>query len=899
MFGALGLALCAFGTAHAQAKFSFATTPGQLPKTVVPTRYTLSVVPNPKTLTFTGWEAVDINVKAPTKTIVLNELGLAVSKAELGPVLRTGNQLSLLASSQKRTVPSIKADDAAQTLTLTFPKIVAPGAYSLTINYTGKVGLQSQGLFAVKYLTPAGKPKLMFGTQMEPTDARRMFPCWDEPAFKATYQLTVTVPKTFMAVSNTPITLELPLANGLKQVRFAQTPPMASYLVVLCAGEFEAITGQAAGVKLRVVTTEGKKAQGAYAMSVMEKILPYYNQYFGVKYPLPKLDLIAVPGGFQGAMENWGGITYNENIILYDPKTSSEGTKQTIFNVVSHETAHQWSGDLVTMAWWDNLWLNEGFASWMADKASDHFNPEWHVLDRAVAQKDDILESDSYTTTHPIQQAVTDPAQAAAAFDEITYQKGEAVIRMFENYLGPDVFQAGIQKYMQARKYSSSTTADLWDALGSASGKPMAQIAAGWTEQPGFPVVLAHAVPGGGVLLSQERFTVDTSNPPPETWQVPIAYTLAAAPRHITLHVGETPMGTVLLADTATIPMRDIYHVLLNTGDKGFYRVQYAPALFAPLAANVETLAPTDRIGLLGDTWALAKVGRVPVNSFLDLADHTRTDTDLAVNSQTFGSLFEIYGLERGQPGRAAFAAYLRGVLAPRFASIGWDAGPNESSDTTLLRSSLIGELGALGDPGVIAEARKRFAAYVKDQSTLPANLIGPTLGIVGRYADQAAYSQLLTLAQTTPDYRQKLRFYGALSGALNPSLAGQTLNLTLSPQLATVPQAGLRLIQGVAFSGEQPDLALSFFQAHQAALFANQDALTRVFAVPALYSAFSDNAHADALVAYAKASLPPDAAPQIAKTVARIRAAAALKTRLLPAVDKWVAARGKTASTR
>jgi len=880
MFGALGLALCAFGTAHAEAKFSFATTPGQLPKTVVPTNYALFVEPDPKTLMFNGTEQVTINVKAPTKTITLNELGLTVKKVSLAS-----------AQVSKPLVPIVKTDDAVQTLTLTFPRTIAPGVYALGINYDGKVGLQSQGLFAVKYLTPAGKPKLMFGTQMEPTDARRMFPCWDEPAFKATYQLSAVVPQSFMAVSNTPITREKPLANGIKQVTFATTPPMASYLVVLCAGEFEAYTGQAAGVKLRVLTTEGKKAQGAYAMSVMEKILPYYNQYFGVKYPLPKLDLIAVPGGFQGAMENWGGITYNENIILYDPKTSSEGTKRTIFNVVSHETAHQWSGDLVTMAWWDNLWLNEGFASWMADKASDHFNPEWHVLENAVAQKDSILESDSYTTTHPIQQAVSDPTQAAAAFDEITYQKGEAVIRMFENYLGPDVFQAGIQRYMRARKYSSSTTADLWDALGQASGKPMAQIAAGWTEQPGFPVVLAHSVPGGGILLSQERFTVDTSSPKPEFWQVPIAYDAV---------IGNTSpkTQTVLLTQSgATLPASVGNEVALNAGDRGFYRVQYAPALFAPLAAHVESLPPADRIGLLGDTWALAKVGRVPVANFLDLADATRTDPSLAVNSQALGSLEEIDALQKGQPGRAAFQAYLRGILAPRFASVGWDAHAGDSSDTTLLRSTLIGELGALGDPGVIAEARKRFAAYVKDPNTLPANLIGPTLGIVGRYADQTAYNQLLTLAQTTPDYRQKVRFLGALSGALDPKFAQQTLNLALSPQLATVPQAGLQLIAGVAFSGEQPDLALSFFGQHQAALLANQDALVKVFAVPRLYSVFSDNAHADELVAYAKASLPADAAPQIAKTVSRIRAAAALKARLLPDVDKWVTTHGKIAS--
>ncbi len=882
----LALLLSAAAAVHAQTpqnKFSFATTPGQLPKTVVPTHYTLTLAPDPKTLTFTGAETVSINVSAPSPTITLNQLGLAVTSATLQGAKNT-----------PALAPAVKTDDTAQTLTLTFPRPVAPGAYTLALRYSGKVGDQSQGLFAVKYTTPAGTPKLMFGTQMEPTDARRMFPGWDEPAFKATYQMTAVVPSTFMAVSNTPIVKETSLPGGLKSVSFAPTPPMASYLVVLCAGEFEAYTGEAAGVKLRVVTTEGKKAQGAYAMSVMEKILPYYNQYFGVKYPLPKLDLIAVPGGFQGAMENWGGITYNESIILYDPKTSSEATKQTIFNVVSHETAHQWSGDLVTMAWWDNLWLNEGFASWMADKASDHFNPQWHVLDLAVYQKDAILDSDSYTTTHPIQQAVADPTQADAAFDEITYQKGEAVIRMFETYLGPDVFEAGIQKYMAAHKYSNTTTADLWDALGAASGKPMAQIAAGWTEQPGFPVVLAAPAADRALTLTQQRFTVDTASPAPETWQVPVAY----AP---TTTTGDALASTTLLGDRpATIKPGGANDgpLKLNAGNKGFYRVQYAPALFKPLAQQVETLAPADRVGLLGDTWALAKVGRVSVADYLDLVQSARADTNLSVNAQILGSLGEIHTLERGQSGQAAYESYLRGILAPRFAAVGWDARPGESSDTALLRSSLITNLGDLGDPAILAEARRRFAAYVKDPNSLPADLIGPVLGIVARYADQPTYDQIHALAQHATDYRQKQRFYAALTAAHDPKLAQESQNQAQT-ELAAVPTASLQMIAGVAFRGEQPDLALAFFQKNQDALMAHQDALTRVFAVPTLYGAFSDAAHADALESYAKANLPPDAAPQIAKTAARIRFDAALKARALPDVDRWVAAQGKTASAR
>ncbi len=446
--------------AQAEAGFSFAKTPGQLPKTVVPVHYALALTPDTSALTFTGQESVDLTVLAPTRCLVLNQIGLTVSGA------------SLSAPHSHVAAPTVKTDNAAQTLTLTFPQTLRPGAYRLQIAYRGKIGLQAQGLYALNYQTAHGT-KRMLATMMEPTDARRMFPGWDEPAFRATFQLSAVVPQKFLAVSNMPVTQETPLPNGLKRVSFARTPPMASYLVVLAAGELEAVSGEVDGVKLRVITTAGKKAQGRYALGVLKQILPYYNAYFGVKYPLPKLDLIAVPGGFGGAMENWGGIVFNESTLLFDPAMSSEADKRYIYGIVSHETAHQWFGDLVTMAWWDNLWLNEGFASWMENKAPDHFHPEWRLWESAAGGKSDVMESDASRATHPVQQPVKDPVQAAAAFDDITYIKGAAVIRMLEAYLGEAPFRAGIRRYMAAHQYSNTTAADLWDALGAASGKPV------------------------------------------------------------------------------------------------------------------------------------------------------------------------------------------------------------------------------------------------------------------------------------------------------------------------------------------------------------------------------------------------------------------------------------------
>ena len=299
---------------------------------------------------------------------------------------------------------------------------------------------------------------------------------------------------------------------------------MSSYLVVLCAGEFDAIEGEQDGVKLRVVTTKGKAEQGRYALESAAKILHYYNEYFGVPYPLPKLDLIALPGGFGGAMENWGGITYYESVLLFDPKTSATSTKQDVFAVIAHEMAHQWFGDLVTMAWWDNLWLNEGFASWMGSKCTDHFNPDWKEwLRRSVRairhppgrfrRKTSAMQSDARSTTHPVQQPIKTEAEANSAFDEITYRKGRSIIRMLESFLGADVFRDGIRKYIAAHKYSNTTTADLWDALTEVSGKPIGEIAPAWTEQPGFPLVKL-ARDGSSLHLAQERFTVHFENPP-------------------------------------------------------------------------------------------------------------------------------------------------------------------------------------------------------------------------------------------------------------------------------------------------------------------------------------------------------------------------------------------------
>ena len=495
--------------ARAETPFNFETTPGKLPKDVVPVRYDLSLAPNVEQRTFTGEETVTVDFKKATNRCVLNASDLAITSAQL-----TSSDGDLIK-------PTVALDAEAQTCTLTFPAEVPAGRYQLALTFRGKINSDGGGLFASTYTDYDNKPATMLCTQMEPTDARRMFPCWDEPSFRAKFHLVVhNVSTLWTAVSNMPGSRG-PVMDGVASWTFPDTPPMASYLVVLAIGDFGTLEGKADGVPIRIVAPRGRVQDGQYALESAEKILHYYDDYFGVKFPLPKLDLIAVSGGgsFGGAMENWGGIVFAESALLYDPATTSQSQQERIFEVIAHEMAHQWFGDLVTMAWWDNLWLNEGFAEWMGESTTDHFNPDWQYWSNIAQNKNEALTSDALSTTHPIQQPVATEMDAERAFDEITYNKGQAFIRMLENYLGHDKFRDGLRTYMKAHAYGNTTTADLWAALNAATGEPVSDIAANWTEQPGFPLVSV-AVDGSkpdALDLTQRRFTVHDP-PPPRPW---------------------------------------------------------------------------------------------------------------------------------------------------------------------------------------------------------------------------------------------------------------------------------------------------------------------------------------------------------------------------------------------
>jgi len=877
-FYLLSLLLFAAGVIRAAADqpFEFAATPGKLPKDIVPRHYAIEIQPDLEKFSFRGSVIVDLEVLKPAKEIVLNAHDLEITKA------------TLLGKSEVALQP--KLDLGKQTVSFKLPQILQPGAYRLALEFTGLIGEQAQGLFYVKYNAPSGK-KVMLGTQMEATDARRMFPCWDEPVFRATFDLSVRLPMKFKAYSNMPVKSEIAMGYyGLKEVKFATTPAMASYLVVLVAGELEEISGESEGVKIRVITTEGKSEQGRYALAATEELLKYYDDYFGIKYPLPKLDQIAIPGGFSGAMENWGGITYNESLLLYDPKTSSEQTKRDIYVDIAHEMSHQWFGNLVTMAWWNNLWLNEGFATWMEVKATDHFNPGWQMLLGAASDTSAVMSGDAHHTTHPIQQAVNNESEADDAFDSITYQKGGAILRMLEDYLGPEVFRRGVHHYLNAHLYANATTADLWAALEKESQKPIHAICAGWTEQPGLPMisVKADCVDGKeAVTLEQKRFTVRDPQATPLQWEIPV--TLGAVRQPAAPPDAETRY--LLRKKSAKVTLPDCDGILkANFGDTGYYRVLYSPALFAKLQQNLNELPAADRLDLLNDSWAMVEAERASAADYFALVGALRDEHTLAIWDEILSTLYLIDALEQKQPGRAAFQAYACALLRPQFQRLGWERQPGESDNDELLRTKIISALGRFGDQAIIAEAKTRFAKFMATPESLSSDLRPAVLKIAGRYSDETIYNQLHELAIHATGTEEQNLCYSALASALDPQLAEKTLAISLTDE--TVPQETTDLVIQVADNGEQPELAWEFARRNIQALIAKVDSSSRNNYVPSIMNSFSEAARADELEAYVQKHVAEGAVVKARETGEEIRFKAMLKQNELPVIDQWVKAR-------
>nr|MBA3897737.1 M1 family metallopeptidase [Sphingomonadaceae bacterium] len=793
--------------------------PGRLPANVVPIAYDITVDPDAARLRFTGNETVTIDVLRATRTITLNAADLVISSVTLDG--RMGRATT---------------DAATQTATFTFAAPVKAGRHALAIAYAGKINQSASGMFAIDYDGEHGAKERMLVTQFEAPDARRFAPTWDEPGLKATFRLSAAAPAGQTAFSNMPVAGQTELPGGKKLWHFATTPKMSSYLLFLGVGNVERKTVMAGNVEIGVITRKGVVDQGDYALASAKRILLAYNDYFGTPYPLPKLDMIAGPGSSQffGAMENWGAIFYFERALLIDPRLATETHRQDVFDVVAHEMAHQWFGDLVTMAWWDDLWLNEGYASWMASKISNDLNPDWHALTQTLAGgRQNAYTRDARATTHPIVQHVTTVDQISQAFDDITYRKGEAVIRMLEGSVGPDAFRAGVRSYMAKHKYGNAVTDQLWTEIAAASGKPVAPMMHSYTLQGGVPMIRAsEPVRAGGVTrinLTQSRFGLDAASKAPRTWIVPVALTNGGAVVRATVS-GAKPV-------TATLPGCGL--TVVNAGQSAYFRTLYAAGHFEALRRGFATLGLDDQIGVTADAYALATSGDAPVERYLGLIDTISPNASPLVWNLVASELAAIDRTLTDAPEQAAFRARAGRLLAPVFARTGWEAKPGENPAVAQLREDIIPIVGRFGDAAVTAQAVRYTMRSFDNADAVPGAIRLPALDVFGRNATPAQWDMLHAKARAEASPVTKLIYYRHLGAVADPVLAQKALNLTLTDEVP-VPMRG-NVIQEVA--ANHPALAFDWAVAHEAQVNAFLESSTRSSFIASLPGGASDPA--------------------------------------------------------
>jgi aminopeptidase N len=855
-----------------QQPFAFDSAPGRLPKDVVPLDYSLDIAPNIGALSISGSESVTLQVRAATSSLRFNSLNETLRDVRF----------------DGQPVQQVQSDDAQQLTTVTLTSPATVGLHTLSFAYTGRIETLARGLFVQPFTASDRQPALLLSTKFESTDARRMFPCWDEPAFRATFQLSFTVPAGWATVSNMPIATRQ-VHGDLATTTFRRSPRMPSYLVEFTAGELAVIRGEAQGVQLGVWAVRGRERDGATALASAQQILADYNEFFDYRYPLPKLDSIAMPGGFAGAMENWGAITYNDQLLLLTADTPT-AIRQAVFSAQSHEMAHQWNGDLVTMGWWDDIWLNESFASWMAAKETERRHPEWHWLQSRDAEKQDAMEADALPASHAIQQPVNDELQAIAVFDpQITYRKGEAILRMFEAYIGPEAFRSGVRRYIKAHAFSNARTADLWDALSLAGGNDLRPMLSGWIQQAGYPLVSVAAECGAGgartLRLSQRRFLLMGEAPEEPDWSIPLQIRVGTA----------APQALLLSADqqTATAGRCD-QPLSVNADGAGFFRVRYDAETLAVDVGAFDRLPDADRVALLDDQWAFVQSGSEPLSSYLRLVASMGGSLETRAWEQIAGALAIIEIDEQASAGHDAFAAYARALLRPTLDQLGWSAKGGEDSERQRLRRILIGELGAMGDPDAIAYARRRFAAFLNDRRTIAPDEQVMVLALVAQYADGTTFEQLHALAQSAADEAQLRRYYSALSCVEDAELAMRAAEIALSSEIP--PRAGsIRIGLIVRLARDHPALAWNVFTQHASVLLSPFGRYAPLISAQQVPGWFWNGVPLEDIERWVRAQVPAEMAPNIERGLQMVRLRLAQKHSLPPAADAFI--RGASAT--
>ncbi len=756
----------------------------RLSREVWPTRYDVRLALDLDAWRHTGEVTIALDVRTPTDVVTLHALDLDVTSARIGAATAT-----------------VVVHPLAEAVSLCFPSVVPAGPAELTIAFHGEILEKLRGLYrSVK------DDERYAATQFEAADARRAFPCFDEPEYKARFALTLDVPEAATAVANGAVMSEEPIGQGRKRVAFSATPPISSYLVAFLVGPFDATptVETDAGVPVRVWLPRGLADKGLYARDAHRQAVEYLADYTGIPYPYGKIDAIGLADFEAGAMENPGAITYRLTAIAADPAEASTDTLKDIFYTAAHELTHMWWGDLVTMAWWNDLWLNESFATFVGWKATAELNPEWGMWRDFVATLARPFALDALVSTHPISFQVENARQAAERFDVITYWKGAGVVRMIERFLGSDAFQAGVRSYLQRYAEKNATADDFWRELDQASGRDVTAIANAWIREPGHPVVeIASRFDSAGATLTlrQRRFFSDpqmSGAAPEQRWPVPLVLKVGGPN-------GIREERVILAGPTAEVTLAGATWVFPNGGGAGFYRFALDDDAVDRLAGALATgLAPEERLNLVGNQWALLKAGIGNLGAFVTLVRGFAGEQDRAVLEAIAQRLGWLESHVLTDADRPRFAHVVRTLFGPELASLGWDARDGEPVDVRVKRAAVIGALGNLAnDADVLAEARTRLERYFEDRSTLEPNLVPVVANLVARDGDAALYERFLDRKRVSAadDPEEEERFLYALASFETPGLVARTLALTFSDDVRPQDRAFVlsRLLGGRA----------------------------------------------------------------------------------------------------
>ena len=788
----------------------------RLPRTVVPRRYQIRIEPDLTAGTFAGDETIEVTVGEPTAEVVLNAADLTIATAEIDD------------GAGRRLTATIRVDEAAERVLLRFVEPLQPGPWRLALRFSGILNDKLRGFYRSRFTAGDGRAAILAVTQFEATDARRAFPCWDEPAFKAVFQVTLVVDEALAAVSNTAMaSVRRMPERGKKAVTFAPTIPMSTYLLAFVIGPLEPTDAvQADGIPIRVWAVPGKGHLGSFALEVAAFSLRFFREYFAVDYPGDKLDLIAIPDFAFGAMENLGAITFRETALLADQGSATHAELARVAHVVAHEIAHMWFGDLVTMAWWNGLWLNEAFATFMEVLAVDAWKPAWGRWDNFGVSRTAAFLTDGLRSSRPIEFEVVAPKDAEAMFDVLTYEKGGAVLRMLEQYLGPEVFRDGVRKYLTAHQFSNAETTDLWKALGNASGQPIPEMMDGWIFRQGFPLVTVEAEGTGEIVrFSQRPFRYLADGDDTKShWQVPITYRARVNDNivrgHILLSTAE---------ERVTFPGKPDW-LVANEGGHGFYRVRYGRALLAPLLrAPAETLAAIERFNLVSDAWAATVAGMFPVVDFLELTGRFRHEADRHV----WTSLLASFGyLARVAPTdlRSGLEALVRDRLGEATRRVGWSSRAEESDLDRELRGELLRTMGTLGNDGEVQQAARGLYDRAAEAAAPDPSVHAAVIALVAHTGGESEYQEFLARfkAATTPQGEQ--RYLRALTGFRTPELIRRTLEFCVNGEVRTQDAPFVVRDLLLSFHGREP--AWDFVKEHweeMERLYPSQSGLRRL----------------------------------------------------------------------